>query len=79
VFRFPGAWTVEEVLPFSFRGFFNPVDNDPVVKRVKAGAGIPIKFSLGGNQGLNIFQTGFPASRAVACDDLLRSLLSKRP
>jgi len=29
---------------------------------VKAGSGVAVKFSLTGNQGLNIFDAGFPAS-----------------
>jgi hypothetical protein len=29
---------------------------------------VPVKFSLGGNQGLSIFQLGYPVSQAVACD-----------
>jgi hypothetical protein len=54
--------------PFSFTGFFSPVDNDPVVNTVKAGAGVPLKFSLDGDQGLDVFQAGFPASQLIACD-----------
>jgi hypothetical protein len=59
---------VRVVPGFSFRGFFSPVDNDPTVNRVRAGAGVPVKFSLGGDRGLNIFESGFPASQLVACD-----------
>ena len=29
---------------------------------------MPVKFSLNGNQGLDIFAAGFPASGQVACD-----------
>jgi hypothetical protein len=65
----PGVWTSEEITSFSFRGFFSPVDNDPVVNKAKAGAAVPVKFSLGGDQGLNIFQGGYPASQPVACDN----------
>ena len=50
---------------FNWSGFFRPVDNPVVVNRVKAGSAIPIKFSLAGNQGLNIFATGYPASFAM--------------
>jgi uncharacterized protein len=53
---------------WSFTGFFQPVDNPPVFNIVKAGQGVPVKFSLGGNQGLGIFASGFPVSRSVACD-----------
>src|SRR5438445_3582384 len=40
---------------YSFSGFFAPVDNPPTFNRVKAGTAVPVKFSLGGDQGLNIF------------------------
>ena len=53
---------------FAFSGFFAPVDNPPVLNVVKAGQGIPVKFSLDGNQGLNIFETGYPKSQQIACD-----------
>lgn len=52
---------------YDFRGFFQPVDNLPVVNSVKAGSAIPIKFSLNGNQGLAIFATGYPKSQVIAC------------
>src|SRR5439155_10377852 len=57
-----GAFELE--LVFNFTGFFQPVDNPPVYNRVKAGSGIPVKFSLGGDQGLDIFATDFPNRRA---------------
>ena len=52
---------------YTFTGFFEPVDNLPVVNTVKAGSSVPLKFSLGGNQGLDIFAPGHPVSQAVAC------------
>ena len=53
---------------YNFNGFFQPVDN-AVVNTVKAGSAIPVKFSLGGNQGLAIFASNSPASVATAqCD-----------
>lgn len=58
--------TVNPLFPFS--GFFHPVDNIPVVNLVQAGQAIPIKFSLGGNRGLNIFAPGYPVSFPVVCD-----------
>lgn len=51
-----------------FAGFFSPVDNPPVVNVVNAGRGIPVKFSLGGDFGLQVFAGGFPASRQVPCE-----------
>lgn len=53
------------VYPFS--GFFPPVDNMPTLNVVKAGSSVPVKFSLGGNQGLDIFQAGFPVSQRIDC------------
>src|SRR5262249_57138183 len=42
--------------------------NPRAVNTVKAGAAIPIKFSLGGNSGLDIFAAGSPASQLVDCN-----------
>ena len=54
-------------LHYNFTGFFQPVDNLPIVNSVKAGQAIPIKFSLDGDQGLNIFAAGSPKIEFVAC------------
>ncbi|MCF6378413.1 PxKF domain-containing protein [Nocardioides KLBMP 9356] len=48
-------------------GFFQPVDNLPVVNTVKAGQAVPVKFSLGGDRGLDIFAAGFPQSGQTTC------------
>jgi uncharacterized protein len=53
---------------FNFTGFFQPVDNLPALNTVKAGQGIPVKFSLSGNQGLDIFATGYPSSQQIVCN-----------
>jgi hypothetical protein len=52
---------------FPFTGFFPPVDNPPIVNVAKAGSAIPVKFSLGGYRGMNIFAAGYPASVRVDC------------
>jgi hypothetical protein len=52
---------------YNFTGFFSPVSNLPVLNVVNAGRAIPVKFSLSGNKGLNIFEVDFPASAQVAC------------
>lgn len=44
---------------YDFRGFFQPVDMDKV-NVAKAGSSIPIKFSLGGYQGMDIIAAGYP-------------------
>ena len=53
---------------WNFTGFFQPTDNPPVFNIVNAGQGVPVKFSLGGNQGLGIFAAKFPQSEQIACD-----------
>lgn len=52
---------------YVFSGFFQPVDNLPTLNSVKAGSAIPVKFSLNGNQGLNIFAAGYPTSTSTTC------------
>ena len=53
---------------YAFSGFFRPVDNLPALNQVKAGLAIPVKFSLGGNQGLSVFADGYPRSEAIPCE-----------
>jgi hypothetical protein len=55
------------VVSYAFAGFYRPVDSLPTINVVKAGSAIPVKFSLGGDQGLAIFATGYPASVATSC------------
>ena len=56
---------------YDFAGFFSPVDNPEVLNRVKAGSAVPVKFSLGGDQGLDIFAeadgSSFPRSEPIPC------------
>ncbi len=63
-----GTATTTHRVTFAFTGFFAPVGNPPVVNVVKAGASVPIKFSLSGDQGLGILAAGSPASTTVSCD-----------
>ena len=60
-----GAFELEVV--YDFNGFFQPVDNPPTWNVVRAGAGIPVRFSLGGDRGLNIFAAGYPVSKQTVC------------
>jgi hypothetical protein len=53
---------------YRFDGFLAPVDNGPAVNLANAGRSIPVKFSLHGDAGLDIFADGSPSSRQVACD-----------
>jgi hypothetical protein len=48
---------------YDFGGFLRPIDD---VNVAKAGRAIPVKFSLDGDQGLDIMAPGFP--KAIACD-----------
>lgn len=52
---------------YAFNGFFQPIDM-AAINTAKAGSAIPVKFSLGGNQGLAIFAANSPASGAITCD-----------
>jgi hypothetical protein len=59
-------FTLVEV-KYPFTGFFQPVGNPPTVNAVKAGAAVPVKFSLGGDVGLNILATGYPRVQLMQC------------
>jgi hypothetical protein len=65
--------TATGVTGYTFTGFFTPVDNAPVLNVVKAGSAVAVKFSLNGNQGLNILASGYPASQPIVCDASLPS------
>lgn len=53
---------------YNFAGFFPPINNPPVVNVVNAGRAIPVKFSLSGYKGLNIFAPNSPSSGQVVCN-----------
>ncbi len=52
---------------YPFEGFFAPVDNG-VLNVAKGGSAIPVKFSLGGDEGLDILAEGYPQSDQINCD-----------
>jgi hypothetical protein len=52
---------------YRFAGFFQPVDNPPTVNGANAGQAIPVRFSLSGAKGLNIFAAGYPVSVPIGC------------
>jgi Tol biopolymer transport system component len=56
-----------EVKPYTFTGFFEPVDNPPVINVANAGNSIPVKFGLGAFRGLDVFAPGFPSSQPMTC------------
>jgi hypothetical protein len=58
---------------YNFDGFRSPVDNLPTWNTVKAGSSIPVKFSLSGFKGMNIFAlngvpVSAPSSAKINCD-----------
>jgi hypothetical protein len=55
---------------YAFGGFFSPVDNQPTYNEAKAGSAIPVKFSLSGDQGLEIFEAGYPKSEHTKCNSM---------
>jgi CSLREA domain-containing protein len=59
--------TVTITVAYRFSGFFAPVDNLPIVNRATGGQAIPVKFSLGGYQGLSVFAPGSPSSQPIPC------------
>jgi len=59
--------------PYTFSGFYQPVDNLPTLNKTKPGKTIPVRFSLGGDKGLDIFAkaadgSSYPKSESIACD-----------
>lgn len=53
------------VTPYTFTGFFSPVNNLPAINDANAGSAVPIKFSLSGFRSLNLFAPGYPATQAM--------------
>jgi hypothetical protein len=53
-----------------FGGFYPPVEPAPALNDAKAGGAVTIKFSLCGDQGLDVIASGYPASQPVDCESL---------
>ena len=64
----PASLTHHYTVIYNFSGFFHPVYNLPWFNSVKGGAGVAVKFSLGGDKGMNILASGYPLSRLINCD-----------
>ena len=63
------SWQPLPPTAYDFSGFFSPVDNPEVAtNKAKAGSAIPVKFSLGGDFGPNMFADGYPKFQQSACD-----------
>ncbi|WP_307371397.1 PxKF domain-containing protein [Microbacterium sp. W4I4] len=52
---------------YDWSGFAQPVDSGDVVNTVKAGSAVPIKFTLNGDQGLDVLAAGSPSVRFGSC------------
>lgn len=64
----PASLATSYSVMFGFTGFFSPIDNLPVLNTLKPGQAVPVKFSLGGYQGMNIFEAGYPKTQVIPCD-----------
>jgi hypothetical protein len=53
---------------YNFSDFLPPVDPLPTLNSARAGASVPVKFSLNGYKGLSIFDAGYPKSQSINCD-----------
>lgn len=56
---------------YTWGGFFQPVDNLPKINKIEGGSTVPVKFSIGGDFGPNIFAAGYPASQPASCATFL--------
>ena len=75
--------TAEYQVIFSFSGFLIPVKNPPTLNTVLPGQPVIFRFSLGGNQGLDILADNNPQSTQISCKTLqaignARETLSRR-
>ena len=62
-----GTDTATVSVVWAFDGFGPPLSSSGGINAANAGSTIPVKFSLGGNQGLAIFKAGYPASASYDC------------
>jgi CSLREA domain-containing protein len=62
-----------EAFYFPFSGFLAPIVNPPAFNSVNAGQTVPLKFGLGGYQGMAIFAAGYPTSTPTPCPASLAS------
>jgi hypothetical protein len=54
-------------LTYLFDGFFAPIGNPPTVNSAEAGSTVPVKFSLQGDQGLEVIPPDYLRSVAIDC------------
>ena len=63
---------------YDFSGFHRPIANNGVFNTVKAGSAVPVKFGLGGDQGLGVL-SGTPLVTEVACSGTTAPLVETAP
>jgi uncharacterized protein len=56
------------LMHYNFAGFSRLLHDSPSFNLANGGSSIAVAFSLGGNQGLNVFANGYPRSYPIACD-----------
>jgi predicted extracellular nuclease len=56
-----------DLLHYDWDGFFPPVANPPDLNEANAGSSISVRFSLDGDQGLDVFAAGYPLSIPIDC------------
>jgi hypothetical protein len=54
--------TADFAITWPFAGFFAPILNPPALNAAQAGNVVPLRFSLGGDCGLDILAAGYPVS-----------------
>ncbi len=64
-----GSCSFTVTVRYNFKGFSPPVSGLPEVNIVEAGSAIPVKFSLSGDKGRDIFAEGFPASGVITASE----------
>jgi hypothetical protein len=62
-----GLKEVQVQFRFDWHGFTDRVANPPTVNTVTAGSTVPLKFDLGGDQGLSVLAAGSPRFQPVFC------------
>ena len=62
-----GSCSFTITVRYNFTGFFAPVSNPPILNAVNAGKAVPVKFSLSGDKGLDIFAADSPYTVPLNC------------
>jgi hypothetical protein len=57
---------LELLVIYDWDGFLSPISNDRL-NATGSGTTVPVKFSLGGDFGLGVFEAGYPQSAPISC------------